>query len=65
MDDFYLPPREYPPRPMLTVRIGVTGHRMDVIPPDGEDRELRHVIRSVLAKIQVIAYDILRQRSIK
>jgi hypothetical protein len=61
--DFYTRPREHPPKPRLTVRIGVTGHRLDVIPPKGKDQELRDAVHSVLNKIKVITKGIFAQQA--
>ncbi|HEV7508492.1 MAG TPA: hypothetical protein VGS07_26665 [Thermoanaerobaculia bacterium] len=62
-NDFYTPPREHPPRPKLTVRIGITGHRLDVIPPKGQDEELRKSIRVVLNKIKTTTEEIFAQQA--
>ncbi|MFY9826982.1 MAG: hypothetical protein WAM82_36860 [Thermoanaerobaculia bacterium] len=47
-----------PPKPTLTVRIGVTGHRTDKLPPPGEDQQLRDAIRQVLEEIREITLEI-------
>jgi len=52
-----------PPLPNFAVRIGVTGHRMDVIPPKGEDEALRKAITQVLQNIQQITAEIFADRS--
>src|SRR6185295_221535 len=53
----------HPPRPRLTVRVGVTGHRMDALPPEGENQKLRDQIKQVLEEIKKITMDIFARRT--
>ncbi len=53
----------HPPLPALTVRVGVTGHRLDVIPPKGEDQPLREAVAEILKNIKQITSEIFADRS--
>jgi hypothetical protein len=52
-----------PPLPNLTLRIGVTGHRKEGLPPDEESPKLRRVIREVLAEIQEIVMVVISRKT--
>jgi hypothetical protein len=52
-----------PPRPRLTVRVGVTGHRLNALPSEGEDQQLRDAVRRILEEIKRITMEIFSRRT--
>src|SRR6185295_5556054 len=52
----------HPPKPRLTVRVGVTGHRTNALPSEGGNQQLRNVVKQVLEEIIRITLDIFSRR---